>query len=352
MDSTYSGAYGRLKVSRLDFISVSLADQLEQKDQSEFVKLLGATSYRRELDALSSLYPQSELMEVVLSAHMMRMVRNAAFAVPPLAKSFIAAYVSKWDIDNIKTILSSKVLGYAIADTEVFLTLQRGSPIGLLGGGISREEYSKLIEQKDVEGVCNSIAKYGYGTILLKYIEDVKKTNDISQMILALDTYYYSRLIESFRFYNGDEGPVLQYIRGMIDIKNVMVALKCAAFGYKASGGYFIKGGSIPESKLLDISSKDIEASKADMPFRIDDAFERYKKDEFVAYFESALKRELLRKHLRMFDSIPLSLETILGFVLRSEVEREELRSIWLAKQYGLSKERAEGMRMMKYVVS
>jgi V/A-type H+/Na+-transporting ATPase subunit C len=352
MDPTYSGAYGRLKVSRLDFVSGSFVDQLEQKDSDEFVKMLGTTSYRKELDALSGLYSMPDVVEVVINAHMMSMIKNATFALPPLARNFVAAYVSKWDIDNIKTILSSKVLGYSVENTETFITVQRGTPVGLFGGGISREDYVKLIEQKDIEGVCNALTKFGYGTMLLRYIDDAKKTNDISPMILALDTYYYSHLLESFRFYNGNEGPVMQYIRGLIDIKNVMTVMKCIDLGNKNPKDYLIKGGTIPENKLIEMASKSMDAIKGDMPFKIDEAFERYRKDEFMAYLESALKKELYKKYLRAFDSIPLSLETIIAFVLRSELERDELRAIWLGKYYKISKERTESMRVLKYVIS
>ncbi len=351
MDSTYSGAYGRLRVSKSDFLSESLIEQLIQKDPDDFMKLLSTTSYRKEIDALSQLYPYPDIVEVVLNAHMMRMIKNAEFALPPAAKDFVVAYLSKWPIDNIKTILSSKVLGYSVENTETFLTVQRGIPVGLFAGLVTREDYAKMIEQKDVEGVVNLLVKYGYGTILLKFVDEVKKSNDISTMVLALDTYYYSRLLQSFKFYNGDEGPMLAYVKGMIDIRNVMTVIKGISFGYKSVKDYIINGGSMPENKLMEMASKEIAALKPDMPFKVDDAFERYKGDDFTAYFESALKRELYKKYLKVFDSLALSIESIVGFIIRSEIERDELRAIWLSKLYKISKERMEGMRILKYVV-
>jgi V/A-type H+-transporting ATPase subunit C len=350
MDSTYSGAYGRLKVSRSDFLSVSFIDQLNQKDAEEFLKMLSTTGYRKEIDTHSALVQMPDLVEVVLNDHMMRMIKNASFAMPPLAKDFIAAYLSKWDIENIKIILSSKVLGYTVEHTEAFLTVQRGTPVGVFGGTISREEYEKIAEQKDIENVANTLTKYGFGTVLLRFVDEVKKNNDISTMVLALDLYYYSKLLQSFKFYNGDEGPILEFIKSLIDIRNVMTVIKGIDFGYSVKE-FFIKGGSIAEAKLVEMSTKQIEALKGDMPFKVDDAFERYKADQFISYFESALKRELCKKYLKLFDSISLSLATIIAFVMRSELERDELRAIWLSKYYKISKERAESMRILKYVI-
>jgi V/A-type H+/Na+-transporting ATPase subunit C len=352
MDSTYSGAYGRLKVSRSEFLSPTFVDQLSQKDSDEFLKQLSTTDYRREIDALSALYTVPDIVEVVLNAHMMRMIKNATFAIPALAKDFVTAYISKWDIENIKIILSSKVLGYTIENTEIFLTVQRGTPVGLFGGTISREEYVKIIEQKDIEGVVNALVKYGYGTLLLKFIDEAKKNNDVSQMILALDIFYYSRLLQSFKFYNGDEGPMLEYVKGLIDIRNVMTIIKGMDYGYKNLKDYYIKGGTISESKFAEMASKDLNSLKSDMPFNVDDAFERYKTDKFISYFEFALKRELYKKYLKLFDSLSSSLESIIGFVIRSEIERDELRAIWLSKYYKISKERTDGMRLLKYVIS
>ncbi len=352
MDSTYSGAYGRLKVSKSDFLSLNFVDQLSQKDADEFMKQLSTTSYRKEIDALSALYTVPDIAEVVLNAHMMRMIRNAGFAIPPLAKDFIMAYISKWDIENIKIILSSKVLGYSVENTETFLTVQRGTPVGMFGGIITREEYVKMIEQKDIEAVVNSLTKYGYGTILLKFLDEVKKSNDISSMVLALDIYYYSKLLQSFKFYNGDEGPMLQYIKTSIDIKNVMTIIKGIEFGFKNIKDYFIKGGNIPENKLAEMATKDVTALKNELPFKVDDAFDRYKTDQFIAYFESALNRELYKKYLKLFDSLALSLESIVAFIIRSEIERNELRAIWLSKYYKISKDRSESMRILKAVLT
>ncbi len=351
MDSTYSGAYGRLKVSKSDFLSSAFMEQLSQKESDEFVKQLATTGYRKEIDALSQLYAQPDLTEAALNAHMTRMIRNAAFAVPPLAKDFVAAYISKWDIENIKMILSSKVLGYPVENTEVFLTVQRNTPVGLFGGTISREEYVKLIELKDIESVANALTKYGYGIILLKFVDEAKRTNDISTMVLALDMYYYSRLLQSFKFYNGDEGPLFEFIKGLIDIKNVMTVIKGIDIGSRGIKDFIIKGGSIPENKLVEMASKEIAAIKNDMPFKIDDAFDKFKSDGFTAYFESALRRELYKKYLKVFDSLPLSLGSIIGFIIRSELERNELRTIWMSKYYKVGKERTESLRILKYVI-
>jgi vacuolar-type H+-ATPase subunit C/Vma6 len=132
----------------------------------------------------------------------------------------------------------------------------------------------------------------------------------------------------------------------------MMTAIKGNAFGYKNVKDYFIKGGSIPENKLVEIASKDVSLLKNEIPFKIDEAIVRYKKDGQIAHIELAMRTELYKKYLRLFDSLAGSLEAIIAFAIRSEVERDELRAVWLTKYYKISKERAESLRTLKYVVS
>ena len=350
MDKTYTGTYGRLRVLRPEFISSAFIDQLEQKGEDDFVKTLSSTGYKQEIDSFSALYQVPDLVEVVINAHMLRLIRNAVFALPQNARNFIQAYMGKWDIENIKTILSSKQLGYDVEHTEAFLMVERNIPVGTFTGVIRREDYINMIGQKDVDGVVSLLVKYGYGTILLKYLDEYKKTKDLTAMIAALDTFYYNNMINTFKFYNGTEGLLLAYIKELIDVKNIMMVLKSIELKYTNISNYVIKGGTIPESKLVEWSGRDIPSLKGELPYKIDDAFDAYKDDRFVSYFDVALKREVDKKYLKLFEGLVMSLEFIFAFILRSETERDELRTVWLGKYYKVSKDRIDRLRILKYV--
>ncbi len=350
MDSTYTGAYGRIKGLRSDFISPAFLEQLEQKELPEFLPTLSSTSYRKEIDELSGMYKGIDLVEAVINAHMMRMARLAAIAIPPLAMNVVSAFLSRWDIENIKTILSSKKLGYTVEHTQAFLTVESGTPIGLFAGLITREDYANMISQKDIEGVVTYAVKYGYGTPLLKHLDEGRKGN-ISSMLLMLDLYYYARLMNSFRFYMGNEGILMDYIRSSIDIKNIMSTIKAIEYGRTSINEFIIKGGNIPESKLLEMLGKDVMQLREIMPFNVDEAFELYKEEQFSSYIEAALKRELHKKYLKMFNESSISVEQIIGFLIRSEIEREELRAVWFGKYYNIARARLDRMKILRYVV-
>ena len=350
LEGTYLGAYGRLRVLRPEFLSSSFIESLDGKDGDEFIKALSNTSYRKEIDALSGLYKLPDLVEVVLNSHMMRMMHDALFALPPSARGVISAYMGRWDVENIETILSSKVLGYTLEHTEAFITTERAIPVGLFGGMIKRDDYINMIAQKDIEGVVNYLVKFGYGRVLLKHIDDVKKNGDITGMVLDLDLYYYNNLFESFRFHEGTEGRLLGYIRGLIDIKNLLTVIKSIELQNKNIKDYLIKGGRISEQKLLEmLNAKDIPSLKEFIPYKIDDAFEAYKRDQFTTYFDVAMRRELYKEYLVGFER-SMHIEFILGFIIKSEIERNELRSVWLSNYYKVNKQRAEQLRVLKHL--
>lgn len=348
MDTTYVGAYGRLQVLRSDFLSDQFVRQLSEKDSGEFLNMLSTTVYRQEIDELSNTYQAPDLAEAVINAHMMRNMRKAGFAIPPLARNFAYAYAARWDIENIKVILSSKVLGYGVSQTESFLIVGN-VPVGTFSGSLDKNDFINMIEMKDIEGVVNYLVRYKYGTVLLEYLEEGKRSNDVTSMILALDSYYYRNLLDSFRFYNGDEGQILEFVMDSIDTKNTMSVIKAIAFGmdYEAIKDHFIARGRIGEQKLSEMLKKELDGLRQDMPFKIDDAFDLYKRDPLITYFETALQKALYSKYVKSFSSIPLSLESIIIFMLRSEIERDVLRALWYSKYYRISQGRARNAMLM-----
>ncbi len=347
----YVGKYGQLKVLSTEFLSLKFMEELEQK-WDDFIKILSGTTYRREVDEFSALYKIPDLIDVVLNAHMMRTMQSAAFAAPPEARSFITAYLSKWDIENIKLILSAKVLGYTVEQTEKFLVVQHDTPAGILAGIITKDDYKTMLAQKDVEGVVNSVLKYGYGKVLLKYLDSAKRNSDISEMVLALDLYYYNVLIEEYKLHNITERIIGEYIAESIDVRNIMNMLKGLSYGYKNLGQYVIKGGNIGEKELTEIASKGAEYMLDHIPFKINDAIERYKSEGFLGYIENALRRELYKKYISEFRHSSFSLAFIFAYMLRGEMERDELRNIWFSRYYNISKDRSSALKIAKYVLS
>src|SRR5690349_18379981 len=172
------------------------------------VKMLQNTWYGEEIEKAASVYQPPEILEISLNRHLVMINKIAIDASPFNGKNAIKAYLLKWDLYNIELILSSKNMGRAITETEPFLVSSRNFPAGISAGNIPHDEMKTILSQSGVDAVINRLLKYNYGTILLQHLDAYQKTSDLGPMMAALQDYYYQTLLESLRFFQGDEGII------------------------------------------------------------------------------------------------------------------------------------------------
>jgi V/A-type H+-transporting ATPase subunit C len=188
--------------------------------------MLEPTSYGPEIEKAAALYSPPELLDVALNRHIVDINKIALEATPFSGRAAVRAYLLKWDIHNIELILSSKKVGRAITETEHFLVSSRNVPAGISAGNIAHDEMKIILSQTNVEGVVNQLIKYRYGTILMQHLDAYQKTADLGPMMADLQSYYYKSLLESLKFFQGDEGVIRELFRAQIDKKNILNVLK------------------------------------------------------------------------------------------------------------------------------
>ena len=199
---------------------------MHAKDVAEMTRILEPTWYGPEIERAASLYSPPELLEVALNRHIVEINKIALESTPFSGREAIRAYLLKWDIHNIELILSSKIIGRAITETEPFLVSSRNFPAGISAGNISHDEMKIILSQAGVDGVVNHLVKYRYGPILMQHLDTYQKTGDLGPMMADLIAYYYTTLIESLRFFQGDEGVIRDLFRVQIDKRNILNLLK------------------------------------------------------------------------------------------------------------------------------
>ncbi len=350
MDPTYTGSYGRIKAYGTDFLSEdSIKRLLGAKNPDEIATELFSTFYRTDMEQFSAVYKGIDLINMALNHRLIFRNRIALFAAPVPGRDVIRAYLSKWDITNIKSVISSKYLGYGVKETESFLLSFRDVPIGIFGGNLTKDDYNVLLSQSNIDSIVNYLSNFGYGQQLLLNMDRYRKTGDVSIFMSALDTYYYAKLIESVKFYNGDEGPLRRYISEEIDLRNIMVVLKAIDLGieFERIREGLIQMGSIDLSRLQDLFSsggieKAIEKLSSFGNLGIDP--KNYQENRRLESLESSIKTSMYRRYLDIFNSQALSVGSTFAFILRSELERERVRSISLGKYYSITEENIKAL--------
>lgn len=355
MDRTYAGSFGRIKAYESDFLSKSYISELMDRNVEEITQHLLGTFYRDDIEALFSLYKNPDLLEIAFNRRLMRRNRIALSAPPPAALTFLQTYFMKWDIENIKAVIASKILGYTIRQSEAFLISFRDIPMGMYGGVLGADDYKVMIGLGTVENIVEYLTRFPLGTFLMQYLDEYRKTRDTSNLFGAMDQYFYRTALASLKYYNGDEAPVRKYFREEIDSRNIMLILKSLDLkvqwdDIKAS---LTEGGSIALPDLEDIfrtGNVQDAAQRLKERYNFEDAMSVYENEGLLYKFEIAMKKSRYAAIANM-RSLASSLPSLFGFILRSEIERENLRAIVAGKSTGLSEERIRELVNMEAVI-
>jgi V/A-type H+/Na+-transporting ATPase subunit C len=341
--SPYASALGRFKALQPTFLPAEVYGPLVRaKDLPEILKILEPTPYGPEIALAVTTYQGPAVLEVAVNrlfVHRQQMLlESASFAGKPL----IEAYLRRWDIENIGLILSAKAEGRSVTETETFLISSREIPAGLFAGGMGLDDFRALLALPTTEAVATQLVRFGYGGILLPLLEGYQKTRDIFPLLTALQRDYYARLLESSKFFQGDEWVIREFLRSEIDLKNVFLLLKGKAAGLPLEVVFerFLDGGDLGRDRITDLYNvRDVPELVAQLEGRypaLHDGLEAYAREQSLVPFELALTRERTIRELKRLRSFPLSVSILFTFLLLAEVERADLRRIVYGKLYGL----------------
>ncbi len=352
MDRTYTGSFGRLKAGISDFLSEDFILSLIPKDLDGISQALSTTSYREDLEALSALYKVPEVLEMAINRHLIKKNKLALFAPPPNAATFLKSYFLKWDIENVKSVMSAKQLGYHSTETDSFIVSYRNIPVGIFAGNMTPEDFKIMISLGTIDNVVDYLTRFGLGTYLLQYIDEYRKTKDVTPLFSAMDRYHFRTMTDSLRFFNGDEIITRSYIKSLVDESNISTVFKAMVLKvpWEQIKDYIFSTGNITIADLED-SMRTMNIPDACQRLKgfydLEDAAEKYAKTGMLYHFDVALRTERFRRFLPMMAASPISLNSIFYFTLRAEVERENLRAIVASKIYKVPDERIKSFLVL-----
>lgn len=339
MRSLYGLPYGILKVENLNLLNLQdYKNLMKVEDISDILSMLGERGFKDDITQYANQYSGLDLIEISNNSHLSRMNRVALNITPYNGKDLVASYLSKWDILNLKTIIAAKASGIKVDQTQIYIVTSKNEPVGIYAGLMSYEDYKNILSLESIEEIMNYTLKFGYGKTILSLIDDYRKNNNLSTLLLSLDLYYYDLMREKFRFYNGSEGPIYRFIRKNIDAKNVMTIMKGIEYGDPEQvKDFIIKGGLFSDQQIDDlIKSSTIEevVSKIKGSFNLSTGVDYYKKTSSLVVMEAEIERSIHWEFLEIFEMSSLSLNNVMGFLMRVEAQWKDIRRIASAKNY------------------
>jgi len=345
--SAYASALGRLKPEFTAFLpKETYALLAAAKDPNEVAKVLDATPYGPDVQAARAAYQGVSLVEIAINRTFVRRNRHAYEATPFAGREVVGAYLTRWDLQNIEMILSSKALGRTVTETEEHLVSSREIPAGLYAGVLTLDDFRQLLAQPTVEAIATGLVRYGYGATVLPLLEAFQRTHDVFPILHALDREYYRRVLEAARFFQGDEWVVRQFLGSEIDVRNALLLLKGKAADLPMDEvlSRWFEGGTFPAAQVPDLYGvrgvpELVDRLAARFP-SIAEGTAEYTNAQSLTGYESALSRDRATAELKRLRTYPLSLSVIFTYLLLAELEREDVRHVAFGKLYGFSAER------------
>lgn len=347
---SYAYAYARAKALESNMLNQSVINQLlSAPDVNQIVNGLMETPYRDYISYYSTKYSGVDLIETSVNSNLVKISKIALNITPRIGLDALRSYISKWDIANIKIIISSKVLGRKINETEMFLLSEWDLPAGIVAGQMTSEDFRIMIDEQDIDSVIKYLLKFPYGRVLMDNVESFKKEGDPGEMLLSLDLFYYRNLLEKIKLFQGNEIPVLHLISSQIDSKNIMTLIRGMDMGLQPTElrKYMIEGGNLKGQRLDDLlhasSIGDIVEKVKDI-YDLTKAFEKYSESRDIKEFEIQLENYIAIRNISSFRIASPGLASVIGLLFMFETERENIRKIAYGKQYRLSNERIKSM--------
>lgn len=347
--SPYAISLGRLKPDFPAFLPPELYPQLlAAKDAGDVAKRLDGTVYSADLERARATSTGAALLETAINRTFVRRNRHAFEATPFAGRGIVGAYLVRWDLQNVELILSAKAQGRPVSETEDHLVSSRDIPAGLYAGVMTFDDVRLLLQQPTLEATATALVKFGYGATILPYLEAFERSHDIFPILQALDREYYRNALAAARFFQGDEWVVRQLLKSEIDQRNALLLLKgkAADLPIDTVTARWLDGGTLAVAEAPDLyASRGVPELAERLGSRFPTIAEgdaEWKGSQSLTGYEVALERDRAVAELKRLRTYPLSLSVIFAYLLRSELERSDLRRIVFGRLYGLSAERLE----------
>ncbi len=341
--SPYASALGRFKAIQPTLLSKEAFVALARaKDLADVRKLLEPTVYGPEIALAGATYSGAAALEVAINRVFVRRQRLLIEAASFAGKPVMQAYLRRWDIENIGLILSAKAEGRSVSETESFLVSSREIPAGLFAGTMGLDDFRALLALPTLDAIATHLVRYGYGGVLLPLLEAYARSHDIFPLLTALQRDYYRRLLESSKFFQGDEWVIREFLRSEVDAKNVLLLLKgkAADLPLDVVLERFLPDGALGRERVADLytarGGPELVGQLEGRFPALREGLAAFAADGTLVPFELALARARAAAELKRLRSFPLSICILFSFLLLAELERGDLRRAVYGKLYGV----------------
>ena len=334
----------RLRVRKAKLLPPEEYQRMLNMSLPEIIRLIGETEYQKEVDELGTSFEGIDLIEVALSWNLAKEYQRVIELAPGSLKEFTMAYLRRWDIYNVLTILRGKMQGMKEGKIKEVL---------IPAGSLDRATLDWILKEESCERVADSLKNWKMYPTISSEITEGCAVGSFSKLENELYKRLYADLLQIARRGVKGGNQFLKFVQLEIDVKNIKTLFRMRSDGYEEDAReFFIPGATFTPEELQAMNQM---AGRSEV---IDSLMSKLRQNHFrlpwkisrTEKSEQEVDTELTKTRLDRMEQLskinPFSIHPILVFLEKKKYEVFNLRALARGKESRLSSETIE-----KYLV-
>jgi V/A-type H+-transporting ATPase subunit C len=303
----------------------------------EITRFIGETEYKQEIDELATTFRGIDLIEVALSWNLAKEYQKIQEISPGNLKQFTRAYLRRWDIQNVLTILRGKMQGVKTGKIKEVL---------IPAGSLDKADLDRLLAEDSPDKIIDALKGHRMYPVLLREYPVAKDSGSFSHMENELYKQFFSEIVAEAESGIKGGNQFLDFVKFDIDIRNVKTLFRLRADTFEEDAReMYIQGGTLSEADFAFLNTmKDqnefIDMLKAKIRQKsLLTLLDEIRNEKAIRDVESRLTRVQLEQMERMSKRNPFSIHPILVYLEKKKYEVFNLRALARGKESKLPSE-------------
>lgn len=332
----YSYTSARVKAKKSKLLKEEDYNKMLMMSVPEISHYISDAGYSKEMADLGNRYEGLSLVEYATYANMAKAFRSILNSSTGALSRMVNAYLTKWDFENLKTIMRGKKYGLPIEEIREDL---------VPAGNLSMDDLDKMLSFTTIEDILAAFSKKIHIVVPDDVISSYKTNGILGSIEDVLVKEYYKNLLASISSSDRPTQIFRTYIKTCIDLKNVETVLKFKADGITGDVvvEYWIPGGTEVDEKVMSqlAAAQDIQAAVNEMQqlrmySEIKDSLSQDSTILDVVGVINKYRVELANKVGHMY---PLSVIPVVDYMIHKENEVRNIRMIAHGTDSGLDRD-------------
>ena len=327
----------RLRVRKAKLLPPEEYQRMLNMSLPEIIRLIGETEYQKEVDELGTSFEGIDLIEVALSWNLAKEYQRVIELAPGSLKEFTMAYLRRWDIYNILTILRGKMQGMKEGKIKEVL---------IPAGSLDRSILDRVLAEESCERVADALKNWKMYPTLSAEISEGCTIGSFARLENELYKRLYADLLQIARRGVKGGNQFLKFVQLEIDVKNIKTLFRMRGDGYEEDAReFFIPGATFSPEELQQMNqmasrNEVIDALLARIKAKsVQIALEDMRTDKSEQEVDTELTKTQLDRMEQLSKINPFSIHPIHVYLEKKKYEVFNLRAIARGKESRLSSE-------------